>query len=236
MNFFFVPKFQRINNESIFTLVKIPFEPKTAYNIINFLIISSKLLPKKLLGNYGPIKSSSIFVIKRSFNMLLASIHTSCVCLHVGGCLSEYTVRTVCCLPVRTPASSTCVAASESGRKPSAKQRTCVPYLHTSYRWPHPDWRTPTPAAGRDSRRSSCWPRWTRSSLPLHSRRVSRQSILGLLQSTPPSPVLTRPWSCNNWFFAPTPTHASLLLIWFERAIKQHSIAWQGYGGVQYLE
>lgn len=23
--------------------------------------------------------------------MLLASIHTSCVCLHVGGCLSEYT-------------------------------------------------------------------------------------------------------------------------------------------------
>lgn len=80
-------------------------------------------------------------------------------------------------------------------------QRFSFPYPHTSCRWPRPGWRTPTRAAVCDSRRSSRWSRWTRSSLPLHSRRASRRSIPGLLQSTPPSPAPTRQWSCNNWFF-----------------------------------
>lgn len=83
----------------------------------------------------------------------------------------------------------------------SEEARREAPYLRTFCRWPRPGWWTPTPAEGRDSRRSCRWPHWTRSSLPLHSRRASRRSILGLPQSTPPSPVLTRPWSCNNWFF-----------------------------------
>lgn len=158
--------------------------------------------------------------------MLLASVHTG-LCVRVwvpaGGCLSECTVRTVWCLSVCSPAPSMCVSSWESWRRARVKSYTCVPYLHTSYRWPHPDWQTPTPAAGHDSRRSSCWPRWTRSSLPLHSRRVSQQSILGPLQSTPPSPVLTRLWSCNNWFFCPPPKHMPHCY-WFDLREQLNSI------------
>lgn len=101
-------------------------------------------------------------------------------------------------------------------------------YRHTSCRWPCPDWRTSTLAAGRDSRRSSCWPRWTRSFLPLHSRRVSLQSIPGLLQSTPPSLVLSQPWSCNNWFCLPPPSKNIPHCYWFNWRQQLNSIAQLG--------
>lgn len=160
--------------------------------------------------------------------MLFASIHTT---LHVGvwvlagGGLSECTVLyvRVWCLSVYSPA-----------QRAEVKQycMSYVPYLHTSCRWPHPDWQIPTPAAGHDSRRSSCWPRWTRSSPPLHSRRVSQQSILGPLQSTPPSPVPTRPWSCNNWFFffffAPPPQKHMPHCYWFDLREQLNSIVSRG--------
>lgn len=110
-------------------------------------------------------------------------------------------------------------------------------YLHTSCRWPRPGWWTPTRAAGRGSRRSSRWSRWTRSSLPLHSRKVSRQSIPGLLQSTLPSPAPTRQWSCNNWFFffffAPAQSQQMPQHYWFNWKEQLNSIVQFGKVTVQ---